>query len=188
MYSATSIRHNAIAAGANARPKVKLVGSAARVVCTGQLFARVQFYSAFIQLECSDRRQGGLAQSLSPVPSEPRLKWMKVTAKPPQLGNRLGFFKNRLWAPAPPWMRLLVCFLFSSKDKIISLAAFWRKNGQDKWKSIFISGSLKKFDSSRSMSRVIFTPIGLNGFNGQKWLNMTKKVDLESAFAPKYKR
>ena len=23
-----------------------------------------------------------------------------------------AFFKNRLWAPAPPWMRLLVCFLF----------------------------------------------------------------------------
>ena len=83
-----------MAAGANARPKVKLVGTAAQVVCTGQLFARVKFYSAFIQFECSDRRQGGLGQSLSPVSSEPRFKWMKVTAKPPQLGNRLGFFQE----------------------------------------------------------------------------------------------
>ena len=82
-YIVYSARHNATAAGANAR-----------VVCTGQLFARVKFYSAFIQLECSDRRQGGLAQSLSPVPSEPRFKWMKVTAKPPQLGNWLGFFQE----------------------------------------------------------------------------------------------
>ena len=89
-----SIWHNAMAAGANARPKVKLVGSAARVVCTDQSFAWVKFYSAFIQLECSDRRQGGLGQSLSPVSSRPRFKWMKVTAKPPQLGNRLGFFKE----------------------------------------------------------------------------------------------
>ena len=64
-----------------------------------------------------------------------------------------AFFKNRLRAPAPPWMRLLVCFLFSANDVIVSLAAFWRKNGQDKWKSIFISGPLKKFDSSRSMTR-----------------------------------
>ena len=59
----------------------------------GQLFARVKFYSAFIQLECSDGRHGGLGQCLSPVSSEPRFKWMKVTAKPPQLGNRLGFFQ-----------------------------------------------------------------------------------------------
>ena len=161
-------------AGANAWPKVKLVSSAARVVCTGLLFARVKFYSAFNQLECSDRRQEGLGQSLSLVSSEPRFKWMKVTAD-------WAFFKNRLWAPAPPWMRLLVCFLFSAKDVIISSAAFWQKNGQDNWKSIFISGSLKKFDSSRSMSRVICTPFGLNSFNGQKWSNMTKTVDLGSS-------
>ena len=54
---------------------------------------RVKFYSAFIQLECSDRKQEGLGQSLSPVSSQPRFKWMEVIAKPPQLGNRLGFFQ-----------------------------------------------------------------------------------------------